>query len=389
LLCSSLGCCCIPLVLFVILTQHAYLIHPAPAALAHLLASCSRTVVHYTTRHTARGCSGKLKRLREHERTYQQKHHHSRARHDSEPRSTAGDETDGSASSASEEATAQQISAAVADIVHGTPTMMMGHGGNLLSKNHPADSILPRQQEPILSRHDDVRVPGPGGMISPPPILAADPASVRKSSSWLLDTSSHQNHQLLANRSTDSTAAALLRTDTATSLLASLPNKIGFDIIGAIRAYDDPIRRLAEQRLLAESGMCNLGASLLLGTSRANRGGAFLDSSGAFFGAGTSLNPHHSFAGSLLAAPNQYFSQTATILEASRMNLLLAEVQQQSDASSRTTTRLSSVGLVFPTRQHAMLAHSHYTGQSSNDHARDENGPFQDGSSSDDKHGLN
>jgi len=44
-------------------------------------------------------------------------------------------------------------------------------------------------------------------------------------------------------------------------------------------------------------------------------------------------------------------------------------------------------------RQHAMLAHSHYTGQSSNDATRDENRPFQDGASSDDKeddeHGLN
>lgn len=390
MLCSSLGCCCIPLVLFVVLTQHAYPIHPVPAALAHLLASCSRAVVHYTTRHTARGCSGKLKRLREHERTYQQKHHHSRARHDSEPSSTAGDETDGSASSASEEAAAQQISAAVADIVHGTPTMMMGHGGSLLNKNPPADSTLPLQHEPILSRHDGVRVPGSGGMISPPPFLAADPVSVRKSSSWLLDTISHQNHHLFAHRPTDSMAAALLRTDTASYLLASFPNKIGFDIMGAIRAYDDPIRRLGEQRFLAESGMCNQGAGLLLETSRANRGDTFLDSSGAFFGAGTSLNPHHSFAGSLLAAPNQYFSQTATILEASRMNSLLAEVQQQqSDASRRTTTRFSSVGLVFPTRQHAMMAHSHYTGQSSNDHARDENGPFQDGSSSDDEHGLN
>jgi hypothetical protein len=369
LLCSSLGCCCIPLVLFVVLTQHAYLIHPAPAALAHLLASCSRTVVHYTTRHTARGCSGKLKRLREHERTYQQKHHHSRARHDSEPRSTAGDETDGSASSASEEATAQQISAAVADIVHGTPTMMIGHGSPL---NNPPGT--PRQQP--TSRHD-ILVPGGGpGMMSSPPI-AADPLSARKSSSsWLLH--SHQNHQLLAH---SPTATAVLLADTA-SLLASFPNNdLGFDSMGAIGAFDDNIRRLTEQRLLVESGVYNPGEGLLLRTSRANRAGAFLDTSSGSFGAGTNLN-HHLFAGSLLATPpNQYFSQ-AFLLEASRMNSLLAEVQQQQSEASRRT-RLSSVGLVFPTRQHAMLAHSHYTGQSSHDVINNEEyRVFQDGTTS-------
>jgi hypothetical protein len=260
----------------------------------------------------ARGCSGKLKRLREHERKYQQEH----ARHEREPQ--VGDADGGTIYQDGRivEATAQ-VSAAAAAIIDGAPTM--GHG----STNN---SVTPSQSARC---HDDT---APGGR------------SVSNAATLLP-----------ARKEFLSEITNPLSSFPDKALIAAFPT--GFDL-GTI-SNEETLRRIAQQRILFASGYYPPTSGL----TRANLANmaeiSFLDG-GAYGGLtpqghATERSRNQQLFAASLPPSHQYFSANAmAAMEASRMhysaNTLLAQLQQQSDAPTRAPPGMN-FPLTIPTNQ--------------------------------------
>ena len=258
----------------------------------------------------ARGCSGKLKRLREHERKFQQEH----ARHEREPQ--VGDADGGTISQDGRivEATAQ-VSAAAAAIIDGAPTM--GHG----STNN---SVTPSQSARC---HDDT---APGGR------SGSNAATLLPAQKEFLSESTNPLSSFPDN-----------------ALIAAFPTGFGL----GTTSNEETLRRIAQQRILFASVYYPPTSGLTSANLATMAENSFLDSYGGLTpqGHATERSRNQQLFAASLAPSHQYFSANAmAAMEGSRMhysaNTLLAQLQQQSDAPTRAPPGLN-FQLTTPTNQ--------------------------------------